>query len=195
MKKLLTALTLTGCMAGVSGIAQADWVLNAADSDFSFASIKKNHAYETHTFKQYQGAIDDSGLATLTLNLTSVSTGIAIRDQRMQSMLFDTESHPSARYQLQVNARQLESLKAGQRMQLNAEGTLSVLGNDKALAAELSVFKLSDKRVLVSTSQPVVIKAADYGLDKGVEALRKVANLPVISMSVPVSFNLVFDQK
>ncbi|MBB1486810.1 YceI family protein [Oceanospirillum sediminis] len=191
MKKLLTAL----CLTSIASFAQADWQLNLSDSDFNFASIKKNNAYETHTFKEFRGSVDGSGKAVLTLNLASVATGIDIRDQRMKTMLFDTQKFPAAEYQLQVNAKQLDSMKAGERLQLEADGNLSLFGTDKKQTAALNIYKLSDQRLLVSTAHPMVINASDYGLDKGVEALREIAGLPVISLSVPVTFNLVFDKK
>ncbi|OMH26592.1 YceI family protein [Motiliproteus sp. MSK22-1] len=191
MKSMLTAL----CLAGVTTVAQADWKLNPTDSDFNFSSIKKNHVYESHTFNRYQGSISDSGDAVLELDLTSVSTGIEIRDQRMQSMLFDTAKFPSAKYQVSLDAASLDSLKAGERKQLKIEGTLSLFGIEKAQPATLNVFKLSDERIQVSTAKPIALKAADFGLDGGVEALRKIANLPVISLVIPVNFSLVFDKE
>ena len=44
----------------------------------------------------------------------------------------------------------------------------------------------------VIAAEPVLISAADFGLESGVEALREVAGLNVISTAVPVSFQLVF---
>ncbi len=191
MKTFFTAL----CLTGMASLAQADWALDRADSNFSFASIKKNHVYETHTFKRYEGSINDSGAAVLMFDLNSVSTGIGIRDQRMQSMLFDTNKFSTAQYHLKVNPASLEALKAGQRMQMNVAGSLSLFGTEKQLPAVLDVFKLTNNRLLVTTAKPIVLKAADYGLDSGVEALRKIAGLPVISTSVPVNFSLVFDMQ
>lgn len=191
MKSMLTAL----CFAGIATCAQADWNLNQADSNFNFASIKKNNAYEVHTFNSYSGMISSKGEAFLELDLNSVNTGIEIRDERMKSMLFNTVEFPAAKYSLSLNPESLENLKAGERISMDVEGTLSLFGIEKTQAASLNVFKLSGNRVLVSTAKPIALKAADFGLDKGVEALREIAKLPVISQTVPVNFSLVFDQK
>ncbi|WP_421862072.1 YceI family protein [Motiliproteus sp.] len=191
MKSLLAIV----CLSSIATLSHADWALNLDDSSFSFASIKKNHAYEIHTFNRYEGRISDSGEAELTLDLASVHTGIEIRDQRMQSMLFDIPKFPAASYRVKVDPEQLKALKPGQRMAVNAEGTLSILGIEKPLPAALNVFKLSDHRLQVNTAHPIALKAQDYGLDSGIEALRKVANLPVISLTVPINFSLVFDQQ
>lgn len=42
------------------------------------------------------------------------------------------------------------------------------------------------------TLAPLVLHAEDFALASGVEALRKVADLPVISLSVPVGAVLIF---
>ena len=44
----------------------------------------------------------------------------------------------------------------------------------------------------VIAAEPVVISAADFGLEGGVDALRQVAGLNSIVTAVPVSFQLVF---
>ena len=110
-------------------------------------------------------------------------------------MLFDTVKFPAAQYRLNVDADTLDTLKTGERLQLTVEGTLSLFGMDKKQTAELNIFKLGEHRIQVSTAKPVAVKAADYGLDVGIEALRKIANLPVISTTVPVNFSLIFDQQ
>lgn len=183
------------CLVSLTSLSHADWSLNLEDSSFSFASIKKNHAYEVHTFRRFEGSIDKAGEAELVLDLASVQTGIEIRDQRMQTMLFDTPKFPAASYRVKVDPSQLETLKPGQRLSLNAQGSLSILGIEKPLSAPLNVFKLGDDRIQVNTARPIALKAQDFGLDSGIEALRKIANLPVISLTVPVNFSLVFDKR
>ena len=49
-----------------------------------------------------------------------------------------------------------------------------------------------DGRLQVLTPAPVLIRAEDFGLAGGVEALRKVAGLESISTAVPVTVHLVF---
>jgi polyisoprenoid-binding protein YceI len=191
MKSMLTAIFLTG----IATCSHADWALNQADSNFNFASLKKNNVYEVHTFNKYGGQISSKGEAYLELDLNSVNTGIEIRDERMKTLLFDTVKFPAAKYSLSLNPATLESLKAGERISMEVEGTLSLFGIAKAQPASLNVFKLTSNRILVSTAKPIALKAADFGLDSGVEALREIAKLPVISSTVPVNFSLVFDQE
>lgn len=178
---------------GVATLAQAGWVLNPSESDFNFASIKKDHIYETHTFNRVSGQISDAGNAELILDLTSVDTGIGIRDERMQSMLFDTSRFTAATYTVTVDIDGLKMMPAGARQQISAEGTLALFGMSKALPATLNIYKLSPQRILVSSAAPVVVQAADFGLDGGVEALREIAGLNAVSQAVPVTFSLVFE--
>ncbi|MFT7216344.1 MAG: hypothetical protein ACI8R8_001411, partial [Paraglaciecola sp.] len=52
----------------------------------------------------------------------------------------------------------------------------------------------SDGNITATSSKPILIAAADYGLQSGVELLQQIAGLSSIGLSVPVSFNLVFAQ-
>ena len=46
---------------------------------------------------------------------------------------------------------------------------------------------------MVATTAPVVIKAEDFNLVEGVNALRDVAGLPSITLAVPVTATLFFN--
>ncbi|GAL17837.1 hypothetical protein JCM19235_6390 [Vibrio maritimus] len=55
--------------------------------------------------------------------------------------------------------------------------------------------KMSEDKVVIVSTDPMIIQAADFGLDVGIEKLREVAGLPSIAMSVPLTFVLVYNQK
>ncbi|AFP30059.1 hypothetical protein MRBBS_1121 [Marinobacter sp. BSs20148] len=44
----------------------------------------------------------------------------------------------------------------------------------------------------MSTGQPLLVKAEDFGLAGGIEALREIAGLSSVTTAVPVTENLVF---
>lgn len=188
MKKVVAITTL----ALISNFSLAGWSLDQESSDFSFSSIKKAKVLENHSFNKFSGSIDDSGKATLILDLTSVNTGIEIRDERMQNMLFETEKYTQASFTTQVDISKIEQLAPGSISNQTVKGVLKLHGMEKELSAELNVIKLSDNKLLVSTAQPISINAADFALDSGVSALREIAKLPSISFAVPVSFSLTF---
>lgn len=188
MRKFVAIATLSMFSSFVS----ADWMLDQKNSDFSFSSIKKSQVLENHSFNRFSGSIDESGKATLTLDLTTVNTGIEIRDQRMQNMLFETGKFTQASFTTMVDAKNLDALAVGTISTQKVTGELNLHGMKKEITADLNVIKLADNKLLVSTAKPISINAADFALDTGVTALREVAKLPSISFAVPVSFNLTF---
>jgi hypothetical protein len=56
------------------------------------------------------------------------------------------------------------------------------------------VAKLSEKNMIVTTLQPLIIKAEDFALVAGINKLKSLASLPSIAYAVPVSFVLTFSQ-
>lgn len=189
MKSLLLTIALMSAATAV----HADWTLNQADSTFTFSSIKKDKIFESHTFNQYEGSIDDKGNALLTLDLGSVNTKNPVRDERMKTMLFNIVKFPSASYKMALNLSEVDALKTGQRLQYKADGDLSLFGESRTTRATLNVYKLTDNKILVTTAHPIVIKAEHFGLSAGIDALQAIASLPSITHVAPINFNLVFD--
>lgn len=175
-------------------LALAQWELKAEDSTFQYATVKNGSAYEINSFEQIKGYIGSHGLATLTVDLASVNTGIAIRDTRMKKMLFDLAGFPLARLKMPVDTEQLMAMAEGEMWPLSSGGELQLNGQQRTVLAELHIYRISQKRWLVTTAQPVIIDAEAFGLLKGVEALREIAGLDSIMSQVPVSFDLVFEK-
>lgn len=175
-------------------VVLAQWDLKAEDSTFQFATVKNGAVYEVNSFEQIKGYIGSHGVATLTVELASVNTGIAIRDTRMKKMLFDLAKFPVARIKMPVDSEQLASLSIGEMWPLSTGGELQLNGQQRTVLVELHVYRIGEKRWLVTTAQPVIIDAEAFGLFKGVEALRGIAGLDSIMSKVPVSFDLVFEK-
>ncbi len=173
-------------------IAQADYQLDNAASTLNFVSIKKSKIGEVHSFTQFSGRVNEAGLAQLTVNLNSVSTGIAIRDQRMKDVLFETKLFHSAAISSQLNIARVSGLQPGQVLIFDSEFSLALHGQSKLIPVSLQVVGLEKGALLVSSAQPLVLNAADFSLTKGVQELMMLANLPSIASAVPVMFSLVF---
>jgi hypothetical protein len=62
-------------------------------------------------------------------------------------------------------------------------------GQSKLIKTQLRVTALEGKW-WVSTRTPIVVKADDFGLTSGVEALRAIMGLNYLSSSAPVNFQL-----
>lgn len=171
------------------------WTLSAEASYLNFVTTKNTHVIEAHSFGEISGAISDAGIATLTINLSSVNTGIALRDQRMRDLLFEVVSFPNATVTLAVPNGLLTNLAVGSTSEIDVTATLNLHGISQPLATRLSVQKLTATRVLVQNLTPILVSAADYDLSNGVEALREAVAIASISKAVPVDFTLVYDAR
>ena len=173
----------------------AAWDLDTEASYLNFVTTKNTHNVEVHNFGSLSGFISTGGVATVTIELDSVNTGIDIRNQRMRNLLFETTSYPTATITVDVPATLLSSLSAGQTTQTDISASVNLHGVTTTVTTRVSVQRLSNSRVLVQSMAPVLPRAADFDLTEGVEALRSVANLTSISAAVPVDFALVFDAR
>ena len=184
MKQLLSLCLLTL----LSFNAQAGWQLDNEKSLINFISIKKSTIAEVHHFKSLSGTIADE-VAKVNIDLLSVETNISIRNERVKSVLFDTSKYSSAFISAKIDASILSALKIGQRFQKELVLTLDLHGITNKIPATVNVTKLSDDSIMVHSVNPVILKASDFGLDKGIEELASIAKLSVISSTVPVTFN------
>ncbi|ABC27161.1 conserved hypothetical protein [Hahella chejuensis KCTC 2396] len=179
----------------ISSSVFANWQLNNEESKLSFISIKATDVAEVHHFGQLSGSINDAGEAILEIDLNSVATNIDIRNERMKKELFQTGQFPKATYSVKLDPELLKKAAPGASIVTSLDGSLELHDVKKEVKAEVVINRVSDKQVVVSTLQPLVINAADFALKDGVMKLKDIAKLPSISISVPVTFNLTFDAK
>ncbi len=177
----------------VAGPCFAAWTLDNDSSQVSFVSVKAGDAGEVHRFTEISGELSSGGNASVTIQLASVDTLIPLRDERMREMLFQTNVFPTASLSTNIDMDALNAIEPGNSMDMAANLTLDLHGQQLSLAAEMIVARLGDHRLMVSSRKPVIVNAASVDLVDGIEALREIANLPSISKAVPVSFVLTFD--
>jgi len=190
--KLASSLLLPLLLASASSFA--DWTLNNEKSNLNFISVKKSAIVEVHHFKTLTGTVEDkSGKTSVEIDLTSPETMIPIRNDRLQSMLFQTDLYPKAIITANVDTKKVSQLKLGQSLQYKQTLTLDLHGIKNEFVADVQVTKLMANAINVSSVKPVVLNAADFKLVEGINALRDIAGLPSITTQVPVTFNLVFD--
>ncbi len=183
---------VTAILIFFSLTVQAQYQLDEGESSLYFVSIKKNKIGEVHSFSQLAGSINDKGFASIRVNLASVKTHIEIRDERMKSMLFETDRFPEAVVTTQIVGIQNGLVAMGERVVKTVELSLNLHGQLKTLQAIVQIVGLSNGALGVSSVKPILLNAADFELGAGIEKLMDVAKLPSISTAVPVSFNLVF---
>ena len=158
-------------------------------------TTKNTHTVEVHNFTTIGGNISTTGVATLTIDLNTVNTGVPLRDERMRGLLFDTVNFPTATVTVAVPSTLISGLAVGQAATTDISASLNLHGVTGTITTKVSVQKLSANRVLVQSLSPILIKAGDYALTDGVEALRAAVGIASVSVAVPVDFALVFDAR
>jgi len=182
--KLVILLSGAGFMAPV----QADWTVSDS-SRIGFVSIKNNRIGENNAFERVSGSISESGQVAVSVDLSSVETGIGIRNERLQKMLFEVASFPTASIDAALSDSQIAALRAGGARAESVSVNISLHGKTVSKTANVSVSS-SGGDVRVTTTQPIVITAQEFGLESGVAALQQIAGLNAISRSIPVTVDL-----
>jgi polyisoprenoid-binding protein YceI len=192
LKKSTLPILLVVGFSFMSLNVAADWTLDPDQSSLNFVSIKNGNTAENHRFAELEGKVANSGQVTVGVHLASVDTKIPIRDERMQEMLFDTKKTPMAEITARVDIAGFEQMKEGAIANKDVNLTLSLHGKSMDYDTLMQVVKLASGDIAVSTEQPLLVKAEDFGLAGGIEALREIAGLSSIATAVPVTANLVF---
>jgi polyisoprenoid-binding protein YceI len=190
----INSLILAMFLLAPCGIAWAEWELDNTQSAVNFVSIKNDSVGEIHSFSSLVGFIGAAGNVQMTINLDSVETLIAVRDERMRELLFETVKFPSAQLTAKVEPALLAEAAKGGIVTAEVPVTLSLHGKEKTLTVPVVVVGGTDGSMHVFTARPVLVNAADFGLESGVTALQQVAGLKAISHAVPVTLQLLFVQ-
>ena len=188
---LLYSLNVSAANVSVANVSK-EWQLDNSRSAFSFVSIKAGNIAETHQFTEMSGSVSGTTGADIAINTASVDTLIPIRDERMQTHLFESLIFPTIRIQADVDEALLSEVQNNGTVQQDVNTTVVIKDRTINVQAAVLAAMLSDGSVIVTTTKPVLLNAAAVGLDRGVEKLRELAGLPSISQAVPVTFSLVF---
>ena len=183
---LAAAMTLSLASAGHA----QDWTLDSEASKLSFGSVKSDRVGEVHSFEQIEGRVSSSGDVKLDIDLASVNTFIEIRDERMIEHLFGGGT--TATLTAKIDMSKLSALEVGETKTLFLDGSFSFLDRDVAIDTEVFVARLTESRVLVTTSDMIFLGTEDLGIDDGIVTLIDIMSLSGITRTAPVTFRLVF---
>ncbi len=172
--------------------AHAQWKLDNEASDLRFVTTKNTNFAEVQQFKKLSGEITPAGAVSFTIDLKSVETQIPIRNERLQSLLFDVDQYPTATWTGFDDFSSLTSLPIGGSKDFEVNGKLTLHGKTQETKASLRVVRLSDERLHVTTRAPILVSANQFDLVAGIEKLRELMGLPNIVGTVPVNFALTF---
>ncbi len=121
ISSILISLLLT---TTVSLPALAAWKLDNENSQLSFMSVKKGSIAENHSFSKLAGIITEQAQVNISVDLSSVNTNIAIRDDRMKAFVFETDTYSTANFTAALESSLLKSLVIGEDKNLTISGVL-----------------------------------------------------------------------
>ena len=185
MMKTCFAVALA-MLALLSPLAFADWQIGPG-SQVQFVSIKNNTAGEVSHFETLSGSVTDAGDVEVRVVLDSVETNVGIRNERMKTMLFEVGLYPEAVITAQLDAGSMAALSSGGVT--NVALQIDLHGQSVTKDAQMNV-AVTDQGVSATTTQPILLTAAEFGLEGGVAALQAVAGLNAISRVIPVTVTL-----
>ena len=172
-------------------IYASEWHVDSSHSQVNFISVKKINIAEVHQFEDVQGSLNSDGLFSLNIDLTSVNTHNAVRDERMKKFFFNTEQFSTATLNAEISPSILDSIAEGANTYVNIDAVLKLHGESKPLKLDVIITRLVGAKLLVVSAKPVILNVNDFSLISGVNKLMELAKLPSISHAVPVSFNLM----
>lgn len=170
--------------------AWAEWQV-ADNSSIQFVSIKNDTIGEVSHFDMISGTVGDQGAVEVRVALDSVETNIGIRNDRMKKMLFEVGLYPEAVITAQLSPETVAVLGSSSGaavpvvLQIDLHG--QVVSKDAVLTVSATEVGFS-----ATTSQPILLNAAEFDLEDGVAALQSVAGLNAISRVIPVTVSLNF---
>jgi len=166
------------------------WSIDNDTSTINFISIKKIDVAESNHFKTFSGQLNEQGQFTLNIELASVWTNVEIRDSRIKDILFEVGAFPRLTLNATIDMDKLAKIEIGETGVMEIAADINMHGKMQTKTLFVTVAKLSEKRLLVASTEAVIVNVAQYGLSSGIDKLRDIAGLTSISKSVPVSFIL-----
>jgi polyisoprenoid-binding protein YceI len=197
------ALALTACAepaadaplaeaTAVASVTDGAWSLDPAASRLSYVSIKAGELAEANRFDTLSGSVAADGTASLDIDLTSVDTGVDIRNERMREIFFAVAENPRATVTANLDPAAFAGLAVGQSVTRPLKASVTIKGATSDVETEVLVTRTTENRVLVVPTAPVIVSTDMFGLTDELGELRAIAQLPSITPAVPVTFALAF---
>jgi polyisoprenoid-binding protein YceI len=191
MSKIIA--TLIGVLLSSLSFAESftDWALLSDSANFTIGTTKNETITEVHKLQKVEGFVRNNGNARVSVNLLSIDTGIEIRDERMQAMLFTTATQ--AVYSATVDMEKFRKLEAGDSKDFQLQGSLEMNDRSAVIPVATKITRLDSGNYQIKTVSANKIDVGKFGFSGGIEQLRAVANLKNISPIVTFEFKLEFE--
>lgn len=185
----LSGLILLAC----SLTSQArNYAIDSKLSRVSFATIKLQYVVEPATIDGIHGELNEAGEVRISIPLQNISTGIDIRNQRLNTLFFNSVSFPEVTVSAKLPPRVLQNTTHMEQISLAADVTLS--GTTRTLPFVVNLVK-TEQFITVSTATPAIIDGSTFGIPlESLSALAATVGGIPISNKVPVTFSLIMTQ-
>lgn len=186
-------LVLALVCAGLGNARAQEWLLNSGASHFYMQTAKAESIVETHQFTGLDGRVSRDGEAKVNIDLTSVASGVDVRDVRMRFLLFETFKFPTAEVTTKLDMRKLEAVLTTTRIVYPLRFIVVMHGIPKEFETLVYVTRLSDKSISVATVKPIIVNADSFALTAGLAKLSEaISGVPIVS-AASFTFDLVFE--
>jgi hypothetical protein len=187
MKK---TLVLSLALLSFQSFATEKFNLTTDFSSISFATIKKQYVVEPATISGLTGSLDEQGRFAVIAPVTNIDTGVSIRNERLNSLFFDSSENPvimvSGQFDLSALTQPIS------KMTVPAE--VSFYGNKKTFDFPVIITKTADA-IIVNSYKSVIVTASDFSIPAAnLTKLAATVGGLALSDAVPVNINLVFNK-
>lgn len=190
MNKISSSLCLVLSAFSLPTLAAGDYMLNSDLSSVSFATIKKQYIVEPASIRTLSGQLSEEGKFSVNIDLKGISTGVPTRDSRLNEIYFESMKYP----QVMVTGMVDSKLLSGAATITTIPAQVTLYGQSKMVDFPVVIMP-ADGKVMVSSSAPVIINAADFSIPAAnLSALSETVGGLSLSDSVPVSLTLLFQQ-
>lgn len=194
-----TAMPKQAAAEAVQAVPQTPAAWEAENAGITFLSSKINKQLNSVTeqsgFTASRALLSKEGSFKMDVDLSSVKTGIEIRDQRLKDWVFETAQFASAEISGNVDIDAVSKLAVGESINLKQPLVLNIHGKQINLEADLSAQRISSDKIMVSTLNPLLLDTKNMGMTDGVAKLVEVMGLSSIVEQIPVSFHAEFTRQ
>jgi OmpA-OmpF porin, OOP family len=112
---------------------------------------------------------------------------------RMRFLLFETYKFPTAEITAKLDMTALQPLLTATRINYPLKVRVALHGETQDMDAPVTITRLNDHSVAVTSAKPIVVKTDAFGLTGGIAKLSEAVNGTVIATGATITFDLVFE--
>jgi OOP family OmpA-OmpF porin len=178
--------------ASALDLLNQDWVLNSSQSHIYMQTEKLQGVIEKHGFTQIDGNISRNGEASIKIDLNTLDTGIDLRNVRMRFLLFETYKFPTAEITAKLDKSKLADLETRTRVTYTLAARVNLHGIVKDFEIPVTIARVNDTTVTVSTVKPIVVGADTFDFTRGIGKLADAMGGIRIVPEASITFDLTF---